>query len=547
MRFLLRVEGVNLSNVIDDTDQLSVRRGGGLMILNASPALASLLPSDLQGLLNPIATGASIGLFEFDAASESDADQIRDRVVKVLRSQLLDYLTIDGKPAKLPLLHGTFVVDVESLEKHQSAQQAEQMLVARNRWRQLQEPTLSLDDLWCPGDEPCEFDRTRVGNEVCYLEDNRKAAVSSSAKDRREYGRGARQKFYDQELEHTAAQDPTLAAMLPLRFTNSLQELGGLRESDRPRDRVESPDGELGDANDALPSRLKDKLSVFYVDGNGFGKKGRGIFEKHGVAGYTDWSNAIREHHRTLLAGLIKLTNDDDLWRSGDDIRLETLVWGGDEILWVVPAWKGWEIAKWFFEQKHQVAVLGQKYELTYGCGLTFCHAKAPIKNVMTLAKSLGDVAKDASPNSNRLAYEVLESVDDVCNDLEDHRKRFVPRGSSTAELVVDPSSLSKHWELLNSVATSRDFPRRQLYTHVKNWRAGGAIEKSEKRLETGLGDAIEEASTSSVPLTTEQITQQLNNFKHDFGQQVCWLHLQQVIPYLLSYSGSRPTIGAGS
>ena len=56
--FILRVEGVNLSNVIDDTNQLSVRRGGGLMILNVARELKGLLPAEVSNKLTDIATGA---------------------------------------------------------------------------------------------------------------------------------------------------------------------------------------------------------------------------------------------------------------------------------------------------------------------------------------------------------------------------------------------------------------------------------------------------------------------------------------------------------
>ena len=58
----------------------------------------------------------------------------------------------------------------------------------------------------------------------------------------------------------------------------------------------------------------------------------------------------------------------DDKGHSG----LETLLWGGDEILWVVPAWKGWELARWFFGLKHEVTVLrtGTEAHLQRGTGV---------------------------------------------------------------------------------------------------------------------------------------------------------------------------------
>lgn len=115
-QFLIRVEGFNLTNVIDDTDQLSVRRGGGLMVLNAVLKLKESLSPELQDRLTEIATAASIGLFEFEAAGEVDALKVRDAVAGHLRDGHLVYDTAKGESAKLPLKHGTFAVNVVPIE-----------------------------------------------------------------------------------------------------------------------------------------------------------------------------------------------------------------------------------------------------------------------------------------------------------------------------------------------------------------------------------------------------------------------------------------------
>ena len=62
--YVLRVEGVNFADVIDDTDDLSTRRGGGLLVLNASAQLLETVGATLRSRLQPVATGASVLLLD---------------------------------------------------------------------------------------------------------------------------------------------------------------------------------------------------------------------------------------------------------------------------------------------------------------------------------------------------------------------------------------------------------------------------------------------------------------------------------------------------
>lgn len=519
MNYLLRVEGVNHSNIIDDTDQLSVRRGGGLMLLNAVVELNGSLPPGIGDRLEVVATGASIGLYEFQTESPSEAAQVRDAVERHLRTGDLKYSRVWGGEGRLPLKHGTFVVDVVPLDSATDAEQEVESAIAANRWRQMQEPTLSLDGLWEPGNEPCAVDRTRVAQVKMDLNSDAKGSVvSRTSADRWEYGQGSRQRFYQRELAEPAKESREFAEYLGhARFTDDLQTL-----SARPASKSE-------DGKSIKPDPLADKLAVLYFDGNGFGEIGRDMLRR-GTKEFRCWSEAVRNHHRSLLKDLVEQASHDPDWMIGERIRLETLLWGGDEILWVVPAWKGWELARWFFSQPHSVEVEGQTIPLTYGCGLVFCHAKAPIKNITALAHRLGDLAKEsrAGANVHRLAYEVLESYDDISGDLGAHRKRFLPRGADLSSLILDPGQLfakdsdqSSAWDILQSVADCSDFPTRQLYMLTKAWRDGdqSARDASEKRIRRVLGDS---------EIDVDRLLQRLGNPQG-------WGHLLQMLPYVES------------
>lgn len=519
MNYLLRVEGVNHINIIDDTDQLSVRRGGGLMLLNAVVDLKESLPPGIGDRLEVVATGASIGMYEFRADSPDEAAQVRDAVERHYQAGELRYSRTGRGEARLPLKHGTFVVDVVPINSATDAEQAVESAIAANRWRQMQEPTLSLDGLWEPGSEPCAVDRTRVAQVKMDLHSDAKGSVvSRTSADRWKYGQDSRQRFYQRELEEPAKESREFAEFLGhARFTDDLQAL-----SARPA--LKSDDGRSN-----KPDPLADKLAVFYVDGNGFSEIGRTML-RSGTNAFRHWSEAVRSHHRSLLKELVEHASHDPDWKTGDRIRLETLLWGGDEILWVVPAWKGWEVARWFFSQAHSVQVEGQTIPLTYGCGLVFCHAKAPIKNITALARGLGDLAKEsrAGENAHRLAYEVLESYDDISGDLTAHRRRFLPQNESVTSLIINPGELfSKNsdgasaWDILQAVADCSDFPTRQLYMLTKAWRDGdqSAREASENRIRRVLSD-------SKIDV---------DRLLHRLGNPQGWLHLLQMLPYVES------------
>lgn len=529
--YFLRLEAVNFDGIIDDTDNLSTRRGGSLMILEAATSVLDRLPESLFGRLERIATGASIGLFQFQANGDGDAQEVRDAVDNALRDRSL------AAKDRLPLHHGTFVVDHVPASGDFARDVA--LLTARNRWRQLCEPTIAMHDLWpeqasagesasvafpglsafrhekdhvVPADF-CAKDRIRPATRRIRVGGGGEELVSTAVAERLEYGRKARQRFYAKELGSSPKME----------FTDDLQTLAKLPSTS-------SEDG----AWKTVPGNTDGKVAVFYVDGNCFGSMSANRLQA-GVKSYKEWSDALRDHHRKLLADLLQRIAGDPTWQSpppaknAHDVnadheqvvaRLETLLWGGDEMMWVVPAWKGWELASWFFAQAHQV----QGETLTYGGGLVFAHANAPIKNLSKLAYELADLAKSVGKrvNGHRLAYEVLESLDDVTGDLNVHRQRWLPRNASPDLLVIDPirkleddSVLAEH---LSHLAAHGDLPVRQLYLLCQNWRKdseGAKVREHRHRIAMAIG----EDTCAAIE-------------KFFDGNQVAWLHVLQMLPY---------------
>jgi hypothetical protein len=506
--FLLRVEAVNLASIISDTGQISVRRGGSLMALNSTNELLDLLPEELHGQLEVVAAGASISLFQLtvDAKSLEDAgrqaEQVRQKVEEILRTGSLPHCSYGGLPEgvmqqnSLPLKFATYVVDVGLINGQ--AEVCEQLVTAKNRWRQMQQPSMSLEKMWESGSQPCGLDRVSTGTIPAILGGNKSVFLSPSVHSRLEYGRIARQDFYQREIKS----DKKMFV-----FTDNLQELSSFNESISRRDRI------------GVPQSLLGRIAVFYVDGNQFGRKGRETLQDHGIRGYKQWSAGVREHHRKLLGSLLELTFQSASWRLVEKIRLETMLWGGDEILWVVPAWKGWELARWFFRQPHRLQTGGGTLDLTYACGLVFCRAKDPIDMIKDLALQLGKIAKAACSTDHRLAYEVLESRDQINSDLLAYRRGFGPVNAGDDYLVINPVSLDNCWEDFGKLEQCESLPIRQLYKVWDFLRKGQPITVPANRVREACREAGIEAS--------------LDRFLNAFGGQAAWIHLVQMIPYL--------------
>ncbi len=419
MTYYLRVEAVNLGNFVYDVQDLSTVRGGGLLLLHAIEALR------VDKRLNAISTGASSGLFWFTADGYEEAVTLRDEVAGHMR-------------ADLDLKHATFVVDVLKQSSPEEFFSDRERLVALNRWRQMRQPSLAIPPTRPnrPNDPvgPCEIDMIRPATAVMGGPE-RTEHVSESVKARRQYGRTQKQTFYK---THTNGVSDAAE------FTQDFDELS------------HAPFG-----------NLDRKMAVIYADGNGFGAIQSRLKSPEDLSAF---DNEIKTRRNQALTSLLADIQTKDDWRSVKRraFRIETLLWGGDELIWVVPAWKGWTALDLFFK-----ATAGWDFRghgMTHAAGLVFCHHNAPIHRVTHLAKALGGLAKDKARDKNSFAYEVLESFDHAGSDLAAHRRRWFQRDPQpdrrAEEMIVPAYHLDKVVPLFKTV--KENLPTRKLHQIVK-------------------------------------------------------------------------------
>jgi hypothetical protein len=478
MNYLLRVEGVNFANFVTDTQDLSTIRGGGLLLLRAAEGIAKGLQGEFPNIrrVREVTSGASIGLFEVEIDGEDGADRIREGAGRWLQQHK-------------ELRHATIALDIEPLQQASDFSEVVQSLIARNRWRQMQSLSVTLDS--ASSDKVCEVDKVRpaVTEEWIHGKDR---WVSQSVLDRRRYGRDEKQAFYGKEADRAVSAG----------FAQDLDEL----------------------SSDPGKGNLHRKIAIIHLDGNAFGKIKTDAGNSVDV--WSTFDQTIKSYRRRMLAGLLDAMSGDDDWKTANGkYRIETLLWGGDEIVWVVPAWKGWETLSHFYRSSESWSF--NERPLRHAAGIIFCHHNAPIHRLTRLVTELADEAKqNGGREHNRLAYEVLESFDHVGSDFEGYRRSRAVQPLQPGEeidmgqLVLEADRLPVLERLAKDLHDK--LPRSKLHEVAEELLSGGP-----KRQEI-LTDFKTRLLRAGV------LPAQIQELETQFNGQACWLHLNSLWDYLV-------------
>ena len=467
---LLRIEGVNLAFTVEDTEDLSTRRGGSLMLLNAINDVAS----SFKARLLPISTGASAGLFT--VTNDKDSKSLARDVRQWLHNNPL-------------YRHGTFVVDVATGDFRAAAEQA----LAANRWEQMQSLSFSGIGLSARAGHPCEIDDLRPS-----LQDS---AHSLSVHDRRKYGQDQKKKFYEKLLKGHASS----AFIQDLEYTSHFETLATAMN----KDWVRTPN-------------LEGKMAIFYADGNKFGKVGCDCQTPEEL---DKWDNYIKDKRKDLLAAILTHARTDPRWQIKNEIRIETLLWGGDELMFVVPGWCGMQLADLFFKQTVGKMVYppdSTNKPLTHACGLVFCHHQAPISAISQLAKKLAEKGKKgAFKGEDSLNWVVLESFDQAGSDLGAFlQTRYQKKISDWDQLTLTPKAVHT---LANDLDFLKDIlPRSTMVRALHMIVHGTAFDEDDHAKETMR---LLRRSYVSVDQSLDQNQNSPAHAKPLFGQLWAQLH----------------------
>ena len=444
-RGYLLVEGVNIYDNLLDTDQLSVIRGGSFLLKGAIDAIRD----EFESKLEPLSTGASSGLFRI-IGGQSASSLVSD-VVGFLRKHQ-DYRF-------LPFIVVSTIAD--------TLLEAKEKLLTQLRFAQLQSPTFAPDVV--DGEHrslgiPCQLEgrRAAVTRAERKVQSDQPRQLSLSVLRRLDHGRAMRQDHYFRKGD----KPPDLHGY---RFTDDFEALANCEEQ----------------------GVLSGKLAVIYADGNKFSKIQREYLGNSKKGEQDDAQRQFDKRVQTLRNAFLKdlllemVKGDDgrfpDAVTINDQkepaIRCETLLWGGDEFQFVLPAWMGLEFVQYFFEKSREWRT-PDGTPLTHALGIVFCHAKSPIRVIGQLARNLAEEVKEGlgdDPRRNAWDYIVLESIDYPANPgigdfmstrygaVADVRPPFLPPDDDWRDTK----------ERLISLARNGQLTRRQLYRIADAFNAG--------------------------------------------------------------------------
>jgi hypothetical protein len=306
---------------------------------------------------------------------------------------------------------------------------------------------------------------------------------SASVRERRRGGVRQKSDFYVEQLRQVATIAGELARELPEgsfkpeakaaveRAMTRLPEATGLLAADQPIGFARNFMEIVQAAPRDLPPGAAGKLAVVWIDGNRFGARRQ---DRAGdPKGFGRFSRYLEVQGGLLLAELVawmlarprmRLEADVPEDEAGEEapvrLRFETLLWGGDEMCFVLPAWEGWafmaflqdQLAGWIVPEADR-----QNERLSFAAGMVFGSAKTPIRDLKGMAEALCAAAK-SKRSSNQVQVMTLEGVDradatpgairaamlDPALGQEEHKAAFNIAGSRWREASDKAAALAR-------------------------------------------------------------------------------------------------------
>jgi len=464
-KYYIQAEAFNLDNIISDTYDISTIRGGSFMLLDAVERLPTFIPA-----LDRISTAASKGVFAYEDP-EDLAAQKKVMVQRVLR--VLHDITQS---------HATFLVAVEEeipnnfslVLAHLDAD------VRRQQWRM---PTVVVPS-FRDTDQECYLDGWRPG--VVTLPYAVDAKISESADFRRSVGREIKQHIFSKLLKDPTYKDDLVA-----------KDLGKL-------------------ANDGQKGILNGKIALIHVDGNSFGRIRNAVCDTDTKR--TAFDDAIQDCRNAFLRDILIRARADTDFQVMDDgkmaLRIELLLWGGDEFTIIVPAWKGLEVLEYFYRIASDLKFNDERYGdvlMTHRAAVIFCHHNAPILQIRRLAnellgttrRNISDMFESAFASDPALAgltqkdrdhqrewlsnpkycnavrYLVLESFDMLRGSLEQFLNRYY-RIADVRGMLLYANEMSKLRSNLHTICEA--VPKSRVVEIAQAISRGDGTRKSELR-----------------------------------------------------------------
>ena len=372
---ILWLEGVNFGATLYDTNDLSVVRGSSLALETLGAfALSTLESADVREI-RTLQTGASQAVFSFLADDHQAA-----KAVQAMRERLSG---------------GIWQHMSVTLACAETGEVAE----ARGKSQQFRQWTIP----WGETDKALRPDQLDHRRGAIY-EDKLKGWISENVHARLQYGRKMRRAFFTSRFSEDALKD--------IHLCDSFEDM-------------------VGDAPVSVPEAVQSKIAIVHLDGDGFGdlakEMGRELFHQELSAALNRVLHALVDH---------ALSSEREEAHTKQRLRVEPLVWGGDDITLVMPAWRVLD----FFERFYDVAKserLGDEPPKFTG-GAIIANYKAPVRQLVQLATEAVDISKTQGVR-NAYTIDIFESAAPPEDGLAQHRSRVFGKAGS-AKLLAFPT-----------------------------------------------------------------------------------------------------------
>jgi hypothetical protein len=442
--YLLRYQAASFDDNVFDTQQLSGVRGASLSYLYSGELVGRILESRGLHGLKSIYSGASQGAFVFSAQTREVALEVRQAIEDALKQSdqetgchnHLAYIValVEGSDAKA-LWAAESLCNVKKLQQGSFVLPAYEQGAQRPGGRRDPRPAV-------PG------------------------GFSAAMKARQTFGRLQRQKFY----QRVSCQKPAFD------FTDELQEI----VSNPPQD---------------LPLSLHNKIAVFFADGDKFGERFKNAASRApSLTGLSDLSRDLKKKQKGLFSDVLgwlgahhhsAATNPYFFQGAA---RFETLLWGGDENLFVMPSWLGLEFAQLFYEKTGTWDLGADGKHWSFSSGLVICHYKTPIRQIKTVAKELAE--RNKGLGGGAIQIEIFESLSMPDIDFDSYRAKLyfgdkTPTPDELSELnrqlAIPGEKLGKLIDKVARLKQDDGLPRSQLHKMLLKSSKAGTTARSDE------------------------------------------------------------------
>jgi len=484
--YLLLIEAVYFGQSIGDTNQVSIRRGGSILVHEALGSVKQLCKDKSH---DPISTGGSYTLIHVKG-SHKDLIEIKQQITTKLSisdpTEDNDYSDF----SRISFLMADLRLEEELCElSSQNFSNCRKQLTNDIRHQQGSQLSIHGKNLILDANEKekekekekltyCEIDNVRPANKTIYMKDHHREnaettqkQVSAYTKQRHHYGSKKKRDYILTAIKDKNDKTSKPIDYKDIAFTNDLIELSNYPSTlDKPKDHI----------------HINNKVAVLYFDGNSM-QKAQDDLNKNEISKFDD---QFKDRKQDFLISIIEefkndpslyeeFKNEKDPWgRHGKKaLKIELLMWGGDEIMLAVPSWAGFTVLSLFYKAMQGLKASDKSpTEITFAAGLLIASAKTPIKNMCKIAVDLAEEVKDFTRTENAFLPMLLESIDYPNESLNDFwARRYRPLKSpkinqADAHLgsLITPMDPPTKDSLLNVEIFNKKLSENQLNTPLR-------------------------------------------------------------------------------